>query len=392
MLQEDVHNLNDFEIFIRTNFDRVQALASLVQNTNVLDDTELDLETSAKKLQFDAKECNKRIGTITATNHNELISNISIVGEFSDSVLLNIVPQANRIEAVYQKINNEVVLPFEEATKLQGALKMIHSTLALMRGAGFFLLFVRQLQECEKAYETSEDPKDGLRLAKLMTQIQSVYSDGIFASNNGVDLTSLEIVRSYRPLIQNKASTFVSVLKTKVSYELGHHSSFHASNTALQNNLLALYELDHKQLFIIIEEAFQKSIQVSLLLLSRSLQSQRNLLVNFGDAKQTASSFNTTMTNLLQNSTVVSKKSGSPLLGKFAFHLNNSKNCFVADYYWSKMAQLYKKNILNTLAKGGPIARNLQNNRAQVQEAIQSVFDEPGRSYLMEALSILSNN
>lgn len=392
MLQEVLQNLNDFETFIRSNFDRVQVLARLIQSTNVLDDTELDLETSAKKLQFDSKECNKRINTITATNHNELVSNISTVGTFSDSVLQNIVPQANRIEAVYQKINNEVVRPYEEAAKLQGALKMIHSTLALLRGSGFFLLFVRQLQECEKSYEASEDLKDALRLAKLMTQLQKLYSEGVFASNNGVDLTSLEIVRSYRHIIQSKATNFVSALKTKVSYELGHHTSFHSSNMALQNNLLALYELDQEQLFTIIMEVFLKSIQVSLSLLSRSLQSQRSLLVNFADTKQSASSFVNTMTDLLQNSNITNDRSGGSLLEKYATHLKMSQDGFVADYYWSKMAQLYKKNILTTLAKGGPIARNLQNNRAQILEAVQSAFDEPGRSYLMDALSILNNH
>ena len=393
-MQQNEHDLAEFELFTNSKFDPVQVLSRLLQSTNVLDDTELDLETAAKKLHFDAKECTRRIRAITAENNSELINNVAVITTYSEHVRQNIVPQANRIETAYQRIKNEVVRPYEDATRLQSALKAIHATLALLRGAGIFLLFVRQLQDCEKAHGSSDDPNDALRLAKLIKNFLQIYSHDVWSLHGGPDLTSLEIVRGYQSTVQSKAAKFVSELKTKVVHELGHQTSLNAQKSTLQNNLLALYELDEAQLFVLIEDAIQNSVKVVLVSLLRTLQSQRNLAVNFNDVNMTARSFVASMSGLLDKCTPSSsdQPSAKTLLRRLEDHLGRTEESSLAGFYWLKMAKLYKKNILAILAKRGPVAGNLTNNRLQIVESVQAVFEVPGRDYLVDSLGILSNH
>ncbi|WPK27245.1 hypothetical protein PUMCH_004622 [Australozyma saopauloensis] len=384
-------DLTEFEPFLAAKFNAVTTLAHMVQATNVLDDTELDLETAAKKVQFDQLECAKRMDDITAAHHTELISNVCSVETYSDAVLDHIVPLATRIEQAYQRINNEVVRPYDDAVKLQGALKTVHSIMTLLRGASFFLMFVQQLQECEKAYEASDDGKDVLRLARLLKQLSLVHKKEFLALRTGTELTQLAIVRDYEPVIKSKFEAFLVELKLKVSHGLGHHTSFNKKNVVLQQNLLALNELGQDQLFAILKEVIQKSVQISLTLLSRSLQSQRALEVNFSDVNGIATSFISTLLGLLSNCSVASSEqaaANNTLLKTFEQNISES----IETFYWQRLAQSYKKNILTTLAKGGPIARNLQNNRNQILEAIASTFASPGREHLTDVVNILNNH
>lgn len=394
MIDERDQDLKDLEAFAEVNFDPVQTLSKLLQRTNVLDDTEFDLDTSAKKLQFDAKECKSRMKSVTANHYDQLIDNVSSVGSYSEAVLERIVPLATRIELAYQRINNEFVRPYDEAAKLQSSLKLAHSTLSLLRGAGYFLLFVQQVQESEDQYLNSDDPKIVLKLARLLKQLLLIYSNEVVWVGNGVNITSLELLRSYRSIAQTKAKDFISDLNSKVAHGLGHHTSFNASNLSLQNSLLALHEMDLNLFFSKIEETIFKSNQIALVLLSRTLQSQRNLEMTFSDVKSTASSFIDTMCDLLLTCKLnrPEQDSQETLLQAFEAHLVSKNEDSISDLYWSRLTRLYKKNILATLAKGGPVARNLQNNKVQMTQAVEATFDDPQKAYLLESLSILVNN
>lgn len=394
MTTEREKEIGDLGAFAKINFDPIESLSSLLQGTNVLDDTELDLETSAKKLQFDKKECRSRMESITANHYEQLINNVSSVRTYSDSVLGRIVPLATRIELAYQRINNEFVRPYDEAAQLQASLKMIHSTVSLLRGAGYFLLFVQQVQESEDQYHNSDDPKSVLRLAKLLKQLLLIYSNELLWAGSGVSITSLELIRSYRSIAQTKTADFVSELTSKVAHGLGHHTSFNASNLSLRNSLLALHEMNLNLFITKIEEVIFKSTQIALALLSRSLQSQRTLDLTFSDVKTTASSFVKTMSDLLLACEFNSAEceSQKTLLQEFEKHLVSKGGNSITDFYWLRLARLYKKNILATLAKGGPVARNLQSNQPQMTQAVEATFDNPQRAYLLESLSILVNN
>lgn len=394
MIYEREIDIKDLETFAKPNFDSVQALSKLLQGTNVLDDTELDLETSAKKLQFDAKECKSRMKLITTKNYDQLIENVSSVSTYSESVLKRIVPLATRIELAYQRINKELVCPYDEAAKLQASLKMVHSTLSLLRGAGYFLLFVQQVQESEDQYQNSDDPKSVLRLTRLLKKLLLIYSNEVVWVGSGVSITSLDLLRGYRAIAYAKAEDFILDLNTKVAHGLGHHTSFNASNLSLQNSLLALYEMDLKLFISQIEEVIFKSNQIALVLLSRTLQSQRNLDMTFGDVKSTASSFIKTMSDLLLTCKFNKPEHDAQenLLQEFEEYLVSKDNASISDLYWSRLSRSYKKNILATLAKGGPIARNLQSNQPQMTQTVKAIFDNPEQDYLLESLSILVNN
>lgn len=382
-----ISEVEDFEAFLEPGFDPLPFASSLLLATNVADDNELDLGTPIKKLQFDALECDKRMEKLASVHYDQLIDNFSKIESTRTLMAQNINPLVERVKKSYSRISSDVVTPYEEAVTLNAALKRVHSTLRLLRGAGFFIVFVQQLQDCELALEALNDNRDVVRLASLHRQISDFYTKTM--EDGEPDLLSLKLVRDFQPMHQVKTANLASELTSKISNDLGHHSSFHAQNEVLQNNLLALYTLDSSEVFSVLENgAISKSVQVSLTLLTRSLQSPRNFNLVLGEIKQSSSLFVSTLSALLDNCRIPNANSKTLLE---QFQRSNLDGNDIEHVYWTRLAHKFKKNIAVTMARGGPIARNLKTYAAGITTSIQSVFEGTPQEVILDAVSIIGN-
>lgn len=379
--------LEDFEAFVEPEFDPLKFTASLLLATNVADDSELDLATPIKKLQFDANECDKRMEKLASTHYDLFIQNLSKIESTRALMAGNINPLVERVKKLYDRIQTDVVAPYEEAVKLNEALKRVHSTLTLLRSAGFFTLFVQQLQDCEQAMEALDDNREIVRLARLHRQITELYAQNL-SEDDTADLLSLRLVRDYQPIYRVKLADLTSDLSQKISNDLGHHSSFYSDNETLQNNMLALQVLDQKELYNVLEKgAMSKSIQVALALLTRSLQSPRNFGSVLSEVQQTSESFSVTLTELLE-SCRISKDSNETLFSQF--QRSQLEGNDVEYVYWTRLAYKFKKNIAATMARGGPIARNLKTSTAGINSAIKSGLKDSLAELLLDSVSIVN--
>lgn len=376
--------LEDFEAFTEAEFSATAFAASLLSATNVLDDTELDLATPTKKLQFDANECERRMDKLAATHYELLINNFGNIDATRALMEQSINPLAQRMRKAYERIHNDIVGPYDDAVRLNGALRKVHATASLLRGAGFFLLFVQQLQDCERAMELGEDNRDVVRLARLHRQLA-----GFFAKQDGVDLLSLRLVRDYHPLFQVKNAELVADLSAKISNDLGHHSLFMPDNAELQHNMVALHVLDDAEFLAVVDKmAMAKLIQIAVTLATRALQSPRNLSAVLAEIKQTALVFCSTLALLLANCAT----DLGTLLEVFEASLKDEPTPSVEAVYWARLAYRFKKNIAATMARGGPIARNLRSLYASIVEAADSVLEDPAATHIKEALSIIDTH
>lgn len=387
--------LEDFEAFLEDNFDATRFAASLLLATNVADDSELDLATPIKKLQFDANEVDKRMEKLALLNHAVLIDNFLKVKTTQTLLVEQINPLTARVKTAYQRINNDIVKPYDDAVKLNGALKKIHGTLNLLRGANFFFLFVQQLQDCEKQYESSSDNRDVVRLARLYKQVGDLLrKNSTSASEESVDLLLLKLVRDYQPIFQVKLSEFTLELSLNVLNDLGHHSSFVADNSQLQNNLAALAVLDEKELFTVLDKgAMSKSIQVALTSLTRLLQLPRNFDSVLLEVNTTSRVFVDTLTLLLHNCPLVktdSLGSGS-LLENFQKSLALEGET-IQKVYWTRLAYKFKKNLAATMARGGPIARNLRAHSSSISASVQKLLEGKPQKDMLSAAALINTH
>lgn len=387
--------LEDFEAFLEDNFDALRFSASLLLATNVADDSELDLATPIKKLQFDANEVDKRMEKLALLNHEVLIDNFSKVKTTQKLLVDQINPLTARVKTAYLRINNDIVKPYDDAVKLNGALKKIHSTLNLLRGANFFFLFVQQLQDCEKQHESAADNRDVVRLARLYKQVGDLLGKtALAASEDTVDLLLLKLVRDYQPIFQVKLAEFTLELSLDVLNDLGHHSSFVADNSQLQNNLAAMAVLDEKELFTVLDKgAMSKSIQVALTSLTRLLQLPRNFDSVLLEVNTTSRVFVDTLTQLLHNCPLVkTDSSGSGSL------LENFQRCLALEgetiqkVYWARLAYKFKKNLAATMARGGPIARNLRAHSSSITTSVQKLLEGKPQKDMLSAAALINTH
>lgn len=387
-------DLEDFEAFLEDGFDPLKFSASLLLATNVADDSELDLWTPIKKLQFDANEVEKRMEKLASLNHELLIKNFSKIESTRTLMDAQINPLATRVKKAYERIEKDIVKPYDDAVKLNAALKRIHSTLNLLRGAGFFLLFVQQLQECEKSHESLSDNRDIVRLARLHKQVGDMFTKDVFpTSDDPVNLLSLKMVRDYQPIFLVKTAELSSELSANISNDLGHHSSFVADNEQLQNNLVALSILDEAELFSVLEKgAMSKSIQVALTSLTRSLQSPRNFEVVLSEVKNSANAFITTLSNLLHGCHLTKadgRQLPETLLAGFEQSLAKEGST-IHDVYWTRLSYKFKKNLAATMARGGPIARNLRSHHSAIRENVRTVLDGHAQKAMADAITLIA--
>lgn len=386
--------LEDFEAFLEDGFDPIRFAASLLQATNVVDDTELDLSTPLKKLQFDVNECNKRMESLASTHHNQLLRNVDKV-EVNKKLMNEIIsPLAARLKTAFERINKDILSPYDDAVKLNNALQKIHQTSTLLRGSGFFLVFLQQLHECEKLLQLSDDNKEVIRLARTYKQISRFFSKPEHPVKESTpDMLSLKLVRDYGPIFEVKSAEFIADLALKISNDLGHHSSFTAKNTTLQNNLLALYVMDQLELSAVIDRgAMTKSIQISLSQLTRSLQSPRTLASAFSEVKQSSANFSATLSSLFDRCSLAKADGTSEkgtLLDVFLRSVSDSKSSSIEEVYWSKLAFKFKKSVAATMARGGPIARNLRSLYTTLLEAADSALEGYSAGLIKDALGLI---
>lgn len=374
--------LEDFDAFLEDSFDPLKFAASLLAATNVSDDSELDLGTPVKKLQFDAHEVEKRMEKIAAANHMLLVDNFSKIESTRALLAAHINPLTLRVKKAFERIHTDVIQPYDDAVTLNSALKRVHATLALLRGAGFFFVFVQQLQECEKAVESLSDNRDMVRLAKLHQQVGDVFQ-------SSPDLLSLKVVRDYQPIFLAKTAQLVSDVSTSVLNDLGHHSTFAAANEHLQHNVVALYILDSSELYSALDKgAMSKSIQVALTSLTRSLQSPRNFGSVLAEVNQSSAMFASTLADLLDNCHMPEAPRTS-LLHEFVQSLEGPS---IENEYWARLAYKFKKNLAATMARGGPIARNLRSHYSSMVDSIEKGLEDPARLDMLDAVALINSH
>lgn len=139
------NDLEDFEAYLEPDFDAINFANSLVISTNGHDNNQLDLRTPLKKLKYDLVELDKRMKWISSTNYESLTLNCAQIEQYKTILNDRINPQLVTINRPFEKIRKEILEPFDDAVKLNNALKNLHQTLELLRTASFFVFIIQQL-------------------------------------------------------------------------------------------------------------------------------------------------------------------------------------------------------------------------------------------------------
>lgn len=367
-----INELEDFEAFLEHDFKAEQFANELIIATNGHDNPELDLTTPIKKLTFDIDECDKRIAKISSSNYESLISNFQKITECKQILTNQLNPSLERVNAPFQRIKKEIIEPYDEAVKLNNALKKIHLTLELLRSTSFFIFIIQQIEELTD----SLNDKDLVRLAKLHIQIKNLYENASKEKSSEVNVLSIKIIRDYQSNAIAKRTSLIKQCINVINGDFNHLSTLEYKNQKLHSNLSALYILDKNEFFEVFERStITRQVQTGSAQLSRALQSPRNFTAIMSEVKEASTEYFGKLTNLLSNWTTGNDDNddneNSTLLSVI---LAKYKVEAISDLYWIQLNQKFKKNIVASMARGGPIAKNLKVYSKGINASVQEMF------------------
>lgn len=344
----------------------------LLQETNFADDLELDLGIAMKKLRFDAEECDRQMSQLASDNHEQLTENFARLESANKVVAEKIAPLAAAVTKLYLRLEQEILQPYDDATRLHEAFKNVHAAATLLRGAGQFFIFIQQILDCEDALDALKTA-EAVHLAQLHVQAHALVKD----------LKSVKIVRDYEPVLDRKRLDFVHEIKGKIANDLGHHSTFHEKNEHLQNYLVALHVAAPDELLQLLSHTLTKLVQVGFTLLTRALQSPRLFAQTAEEVHRLAGVFASTLGGLLERCQLLQIDQSGTLRTPFEAYLENS----IGTAYHAQLAARLQKSVAATMARGGPIARNLQQHQASIIDAARATFGPP----LADAVTMISS-
>ncbi|KAG7661981.1 COG5 [[Candida] subhashii] len=390
------NELEDFEAFLESDFEPLQFANELLLATNGNDNPELDLATPIKKLRFDIDECDKRMSSIASSNYESLVANFSKIEGLQSILTDRMNPAVEQVNAPFKRIKQEIIEPYEEAVKLNNALKRIHLTLDLLRSASFFIFLIQQLEELQKpgARNAAEESgnKDLVRLAKLHVQIKQLYENAVLEKSKDVNILSIKLIRDYQPTETTRRAALISECSQILNKEFNHQSGINEKNQQLQTNLMALYILNKKEFFNVFDKAtIVRQVNTAGGQLSRALQSPRNFTAIMSEVKEGAKEYFDKLEELLSVWHVFKENEDERISFLKEILLYYKENS-LSDIFWSKLALKFKKNIAATMARGGPIAKNLRIYFEGLNNSISETFtSEYERELMLDALSLIGN-
>lgn len=383
--------LEDFEAFLEPSFYPLQFANGLLLATND-DENELDLVTPMKKLRFDLEECERRMTKVASSNHELLVSAIKDVKTTRTLVADHFGPQLQRLNTSFERVRTGLMEPYDDAVKLHSALKRIQATLNLLRGAVYFVFLVQQLEEVPPAvYDHTRH--DLVRFSRAHVNLSKLYKqstdDDETTTTNQANLMTIALVRDYQSIHLAKRSDLVSQCLLIINNDVAHAKSFTSANRQLQDALVALHVLDPNECLHTLERAtITRQTQILCNQLSRALQAPRNFTLVLEEVNESSREFLNRLTEVLHNTYVAESQ---PLPSKILPILALREGFKTIElWFWHRLGDKFKRNVAATMARGGPIAKNLKIYHEGINHAIETtITSTEGATTLLEAIALI---
>lgn len=385
--------LEDFEAFLEPSFNPLQFANGLLLATND-DENELDLVTPMKKLRFDLEECERRMTKVASSNHELLVSAIKDAKTMRTLVADQFGPQLQRLNTSFDRVRTGLIEPYDDAVKLHSALKRIQATLNLLRGAVYFVFLVQQLEEVLLAVsDQSHARHDLVRLARTHINFSKLYKQTTDVdeptTTNHASLMTIALVRDYQSIHLAKRSDLMSQCLQIINNDVAHAQSFTTANRRLQDALVALYVLDPNECLHTLERAtITRQTQILCNQLSRALQAPRNFTLVLEEVNESSQQTLNRLNEVLHNTNVAESQ---PLSSKILPILALREGFKTIElWFWHKLGDKFKRNVAATMARGGPIAKNLKIYHEGINHAIETtITSTEGAATLIEAIALI---
>ncbi|KAH3682987.1 hypothetical protein WICPIJ_006047 [Wickerhamomyces pijperi] len=280
-------DISEYETLFDPNFQCTTFANDLLLATNSLA-SELDISTSIKRVKFDIDNINTQLDKISGEEHTKLVHEIEQDTQ-AKKMFADLSTPLAQINTSFQRLDTDLIKPFNESVKCQDALKRIHQTATLIRAVDQFLVIVGKIEDITniKNYDTViiQNVKLLITLARLFHNLTH------FLQTNG-NLKSIKIIRDYQSIQTHKQQQLISLIQQPLR-QLNEKSQQLRFNTDISATYLhSLYLLSPKLLTETITIILTIQITTSVNLLVRSLSSKNLFKQTMQEVSEKASFIN----------------------------------------------------------------------------------------------------
>ncbi|AET38790.1 Golgi transport complex subunit COG5 Ecym_3298 [Eremothecium cymbalariae DBVPG len=376
--------LEDFEALLEDNFNPIQFANELTKAiNNNLDSKELDFNTPLKKVKYDMIELDKRTDQIIKDNPLLVLEQLEKRKLQREKVGPTLKPSLDYLSMSFERLNNEVLKPYDRAQKLQSALGKIHQTSFLLRDA---LIYIQMATQIESLPLNADDQPGLIRLATLYSKIEMNL-------NQNHNLKSLQLIKKFEngPLKNKKIELIRNISQSLIKDCVNNHKIKH-NLESIQTLALNLNALSTKDYTATLDKIALLKIQSSQQALTRTTVSIRSLGMAMSDAVK-----NGYWLSQLESLLKTTKLEDSSLLNEY---LAEKKYRSITKNYWIKVANAFQKDFETSYRRGGPVGKSLISNTKFIKDTIteampKSTNDENYKDYLdimLSSVSILDSN
>lgn len=406
-------NLSEYGDYLSKSFNAGDLANRLLLETNNTQDSEIELETSIKKLDFDISDLNSKIDDNVRENSGLLIEELAQVEEFKDEIKI-IQPSVNQLNNSFQRLEDEIIKPYNECVNLQMALKKVHQTNKLLRSLTFAIYLINKIEEIDKS-ENNLSVKPFKQLYNLSTLLRELTS---YINNPSLKL--IKLIRDYVQFSEILIKRCQNVIQVQIRNLLKFPIQEYVTNTtgagsdqdaekSLFNLLSSKLLLDEKNLVSSIELIYAASSKHSINLILRNLNNTK-YLPSYINSLERPSRLIAQLEKCMKSIKWVDDSKSENTEVSIWNHLISTnaslilggdeeiQSCRLLDRYWREIALGVDSGVREVVNRGGPIVRNLKNIKGELEKSIGQVVsssysekEEPFRADKLEYRMMLNS-
>lgn len=386
--------LQNYEDFLEPDFRPLQFANDILKVTNNGTDGEvLDLKTCLKRCAYDLQELDRRIDHTIQNNPGQVLEQIEKRKAEKEIVGSTLKSNTEYLSMSYNRLQKDVLEPYETALKLQSVSSKIHQTTTLLRTSLLYIHMVSQLQSISLETQSVDDEQlsRGVKVAAIHSQLKANIEQN-------PNLSTLQFIKSCENnIVAPKRQELLRYLSTNLTRDCTNNVQIEHRSQRITTLMKALHTLSSVDLFDTINSILSSKIQGSSQTLIKTITSIKTFNLALGDVMDNRNT-------LLKLENLMKECETSGTSNIFRDYLSQKKNKSLIDQFWTEVSKNFKREFEMSYNRGGPVGKSLQNNAQFIEETIKKCFEvsesessandslKTEQNYMRNAVSILNRS
>ncbi|GMM48502.1 Golgi transport complex subunit [Pichia kluyveri] len=315
-----------------------------LQETNATDTQILDLQTPIKKLKFELNDLNSNILTIIESNTSIINENFQNLDKLSNELSIN--KSFNYLNNSYNRINNEILNPFNQCNEILIAINNINKTNKNLRNLSYLINILSKIESIDKSEKSlsSKPFKNLLNLSKLINE----FENNIKLDKN---LLKINIINQYNEYINRMLKNCQLIINNNINNILKFNDNNSDNDKSILNLVNSSKILNESNFDQLIKQIFNSCLNYSINSIIRNLNNSKNL-TKF-------------ISSLIK-----------PVMLLITINEISNSNSKLDEIYWKELSISINNGLREVISRGGPVLKNLVIIREDIISSINKLFEK----------------